>query len=133
MTEKDPTRALPPLEPPGLISGISGVVRNVLGLVVSRVELAALELGEVRNNLLKLLLVAALGIFMGLFSFALLTAMVVYLCWDALGWKILLILAAVFVAATIAIIFYVKSMLSAGELSIPATLAELARDREALL
>jgi uncharacterized membrane protein YqjE len=133
VTEQDPTRALPPLEPPGLISGISGVARNILGLLVSRVELAALELSEVRNNLLKLLLVAALGIFTGLFAFAFLTVLVVYLCWDALGWKILMILAGIFTAATIAIVLYVKSMLTSGKLSIPATLGELARDRDALL
>lgn len=108
-------------------------MRNLFGLFVSRVELAALELSQVRTNLLKLLLAAAVGLFMALFAVAYWTALIVYLSWDALGWKILLILAAVFTVATIAVARYVGRILTDGKLSIPATLAELGRDRDALL
>lgn len=108
-------------------------MRNLFGLCISRVELAALELSQVRTNLLKLLLAAAVGLFMALFAFAYWTALIVYLSWDALGWKILLILAAVFSVATIAVGRYVSRILRDGKLSIPATLAELGRDRDALL
>ena len=115
------------------MAGLGGVARNLFGLVVSRVELAALELSAVRTNLLKLLLVAALGIFAALFAIAYWTVLVVYLSWDALGWKILLIMAGLFSILTGAIVMYARSLVTHGKLSMPATLAELGRDRDALL
>lgn len=115
------------------MAGLGGVARNLFGLVVSRVELAALELSGVRTNLLKLLLVAALGVITALFALAYWSVLVVYLSWDALGWKILLIMAALFSIATVAIGLYARSLLANGKLSMPDTLAELRRDRDALL
>lgn len=115
------------------MAGVSGVARNLFGLFVNRVELAALELSEVRTNLLKLLLMAALGLFSALFAVAYWTVLIVYLSWDKLGWAILLIVAAAFTAVTIAMGLYIRAMLINKKLSIPATLAELARDRDALL
>ena len=115
------------------MAGLGGVARNLFGLIVNRVELAALELSAVRTNLLKLLLVAALGIFTALFAIAYWTVLVVYLSWDALGWKILLIMAALFSVATVAMVLYARSLVADGKLSMPATLAELSRDRDALL
>jgi uncharacterized membrane protein YqjE len=133
VTDQEPTYTPPPIDTPGLIAGLSGVVRNLFGLLLSRVELAALEMSAVRTQLLKLLLVAALGIFMALFAILYWTGLVVYLSWDTLGWKILLIMALGFTVATAAIVVYIKSLLGDGKLSLPATLAELARDRDALL
>lgn len=118
---------------PGLLEGLGGVVRNMFSLMVGRVELAALELAAVRSNLLKLLLVAAIGIFTAWFAIAYWTLLIVYLSWESLGWKILLIIAAVFTLLTAAIVWYVRSLLTGGGLSMPATLAELGRDRDALL
>jgi hypothetical protein len=46
---------------------------------------------------------------------------------------ILLIMAVLFTGATIGIALYVRSLFGKGKLSIPATLAELRRDRDALL
>ncbi len=115
------------------MAGISGVARNLFGLVVSRVELAALELSGVRTNLLKLLLVAAVGIITGLFAIAYWSVLVVYLSWDSLGWKILLIMAALFSVLTVGIGLYARSLLTNGKLSMPATLAELSHDRDTLL
>lgn len=115
------------------MAGLGGIARNFFGLLVSRVELAALELAAVRTQLLKLFLVAALGILTAWFALAFWSVLVVYLSWDALGWKILLILAAGFTLVTLAIGWYVRSLVTQGGLSMPATLAELARDRDALL
>lgn len=115
------------------MAGVSGVTRNLFGLIVSRLELAALELSSVRTSLLKLLLVGAVGLFSALFAFAYVTVLIVYLSWDALGWIILLIMALGFTAATVAVVMYARSLVSSGALSMPATLAELGRDRDALL
>lgn len=117
----------------GLISGLASMTKNFFALLVSRLELAAIELAEVRTNLLKLLLVAAFGLIAAWFALVFWSGLLVFLTWDALGWKILLIVAAVFTAISFAIFFYAKSMLKHGRLSMPATLAELRSDRDALL
>lgn len=127
-----PPQIKPPPDAPGLFAGLSGVGRNLLGLIVSRYELATLELSSVGINLAKVVLAAVIAIFMALFAIAFWSTLIVYLSWDALGWKILLIMAAIFTAATVALGLYARSIVSAGKLSMPATLAELSRDRDAL-
>ncbi|MFT5588492.1 MAG: putative membrane protein YqjE [Bradyrhizobium sp.] len=118
---------------PGLIIGMAGMARNFFALLVNRIELASVELAEVRTNLLKLMLVAAAGVIAACFALAFWTGLLVFLSWDALGWKILLIVAAAFTVIAVGILLYAKSMLRQGSLSMPATLAELRNDRDALL
>ena len=118
---------------PGLFGGIASMVKNFFALLVSRVELAAVELAEVRSHLLKLLLVVALGLIATWFALVFWSGLLVFLTWNALGWKILLIIAAAFTVLTIGIFLYAKSLLKNGGLSMPATLAELRNDRDALL
>lgn len=118
---------------PGLITGLADMARNLFALFVSRVELAAVELGEFRSNLLKLLLISAFGLIAAWFALVFWSGLLVFLTWDYLGWKILMIVAALFSVIAIALFLKVKAMLSAGQLSMPATLAELRNDRDALL
>ena len=130
MEKKSSGAAIPT---PGLIVGMAGMARNFFALLVNRIELASVEFAEVRTNLFRLILVAAAGIIAACFALAFWTGLLVFLSWDALGWKILLIVAAVFTVIAIGILFYAKSMLRQGSLSMPATLAELRNDRDALL
>lgn len=119
--------------PPGLIGSLAAVARNTARLMLSRLELAALELSEVRNHLVELAVVFALALLAGWFAIAFTTATIIFLCWEAMGWKILLVLAAVFVLITIGFVMGARSMLRQGKLSLPATMAELKADREMLL
>lgn len=118
---------------PGLVAGLGGVAKNLFGLLVSRIELAACELGEARNNLARLLLIGALGVLALWLGAACWTALVVVLAWDALGWKILLLVAIFYTLLALAILYRARSMLEQDKLSMPATLAELRGDRDALL
>ncbi len=118
---------------PGLIVGLIAIAKNVFGLALNRIELAALEFSEVRANFLKLLLVFACGIMAVWFALAYWTALLVYLSWDTLGWKVLLMLAAVFTLLAVGIFLYARSILAQGRLSMPVTMAELRNDRDALL
>lgn len=117
----------------GLITGLADMAKNLVALFVSRIELAAVELGEFRSNLLKLLLISAFGLIAAWFALVFWSGLLVFLTWDYLGWKILLIIAAVFTALAIGMFLQVKAMLKAGRLSMPETLAELRHDRDALL
>lgn len=117
----------------GLIIGLAGMARNFFSLLLCRIELAAIELAEVRSNLLKLMAVAVVGAIAAFFALVFWTGLLVALTWDALGWKILLIIAAAFTVVAIGVLIYAQSMLKNGQLSLPATLAELRNDRDALL
>jgi len=119
--------------PPGLIASLGAVTKNAFGLILSRVELAAVELADVRNHVLRLLVVFALAALACWFAIAYGTATIVYLAWDALGWKILLIMAAGFGVVTLALGWYAVAMIRQGKLALPATMAELKSDRDMLL
>ena len=116
---------------PGLVSGAVNLAKNMFGLFMSRIELAALELAEVRANALKLVALFVLGAIVAWFALAYWSALIVYLSWPTLGWKILLILAIIFTAVAVGILLYVQSLLREGKLSMPATMAELRNDHDA--
>src|SRR5690606_17481887 len=81
---------------PGITSGVSGVLRNLFGLLSNRIELAALELSEIRAQVLILLSVGALGMLFVWFALIYLSIVVAILAWPVLGWKILLLLTLFF-------------------------------------
>lgn len=117
----------------GLISGLASLGRNMFGLMMSRIELAALELAEIRVNVLKLAVLFVLGVIAAWFAVAYWTVLIVYLSWPSLGWKILLIIAVVATVVAAGMLLYVQSLLRQGKLSMPATMEELRKDHDALL
>jgi len=118
---------------PGLIGGITGLAKNLFGLIVSRAELAALELTEVRNHAIELIVIFAMAALATWFALAYGTATIVMLAWDDLGWKILLIMFIVFLLITAALVAKGLSMLKQGKLSFPETMKELRNDRDMLM
>ena len=118
---------------PGLLASLAAVGRTAVGLLLSRLELAALELSEVRNHLLALVTVFALAVVAGWFALAYLTVTIAYLAWDSIGWKILPILAGVFGVIALALLMYARNVVRSGKLSMPATMAELKSDRDMLM
>jgi uncharacterized membrane protein YqjE len=71
---------------PGLMGALSGLAKNLAGLLVSRVELAAVELSEVRNHALELVAIFACAALAIWFALAYGTATIVALAWESLGW-----------------------------------------------
>ncbi|WP_034296323.1 phage holin family protein [Herbaspirillum sp. RV1423] len=118
---------------PGLIAGLLGITRNLLGLIINRIELASLELSEIGGNLVRFLVLFTLAAIALWFAVAFWAVLLVFLAWDSWGWKIFLVLGAFFTIATAAIAWYARSLLQQGKLSLPATMAELRKDRDALL
>lgn len=118
---------------PGLVAGVAGIARNAFGLLVSRIELAALELGDVRDNLARMLFIGALGIVAILFALGAWTTLVIILAWEAMGWKILLLVAIVYTLLAVGILRHARAYLEQDKLSLNATMAELRKDRDALL
>jgi uncharacterized membrane protein YqjE len=120
------------IQGPGLIGGISGLAKNLFGLVVSRVELAALELSEVRNHVIELVALFAMAVLATWFALVYGTLTIVALAWDAMGWKILLLMFVVFLVITAVLVSKGLAMLRQGKLALPATMQELKNDREML-
>jgi uncharacterized membrane protein YqjE len=118
---------------PGLMGGISSLMKSVFGLVVSRVELAALELSEVRNHLIELVALFGAAVLAIWFAIAYGTATIVALAWDEMGWKILLIMFVVFLVITGILVAKGLALLKQDKLSFPATMKELKNDRDMLL
>lgn len=118
---------------PGLIDGLTTIVKSVFGLAVNRIELAALELGEARDQLARVLLFGALGVVAVWFALGCWTALLVALTWDAMGWKSLLLVAAIYSVLACGLLLYARAMLKRSSLAFPATVAELRKDRDALL
>jgi uncharacterized membrane protein YqjE len=118
---------------PGLMGGLTGLAKNLFGLLVSRVELAALELSEVRNHALELVAIFAGAVLAIWFAIAYGTATIVALAWESMGWKILLLMFVVFVVITAILVFRGIAMLKQGKLAFPETMKELKSDRDMLL
>jgi len=118
---------------PGLLGGITGLAKNLFGLVVSRLELAALELSEVRNHVIELVAIFAMAVLATWFALAYGTATIVALAWDEMGWKILLVMFAVFAVITLVLVMKGLAMLKQGKLAFPETMKELRNDRDMLM
>jgi uncharacterized membrane protein YqjE len=118
---------------PGLMGGITGLAKNLFGLVVSRVELAALELTEVRNHVIELVAIFALAALATWFALAYGTAPIVALAWEEMGWKILLVMFVVFAVLTLILVMKGLSLLKQGKLAFPETMKELRNDRDMLM
>ncbi|MES2932443.1 MAG: phage holin family protein [Pseudomonadota bacterium] len=116
-----------------MFAGIRAVAKNSAGLFLSRIELAAVELAEVRDQVLALSLAFALGILAVWFAVAYWTALAVWLTWESLGWKILFAFAAGFTLLAIGLLWYARSVVTRGKLSLPATMTELRCDRDSFL
>lgn len=118
---------------PGLISGLVGVGRNLLGLVLNRMELAMLELSELTVNAAKLVLVVALALAALWFSIAFFTVLAVYLLWQVWGWKTLLFFGGFFALVTAVLVWVAWRYVRDGKLAMPMTISELRQDRDTLL
>jgi len=118
---------------PGLMGGISGLAKNLFGLIVSRVELAALEMSEVRQHLIELVAIFAGAVLAVWFALAYGTATIVMLAWDSWGWKILLVMFLVFLVITAVLVMRGLALLKQGKLAFPETMRELRNDRDALM
>jgi uncharacterized membrane protein YqjE len=118
---------------PGLLGGITGLAKNLFGLVVSRLELAALELTEVRNHVIELVAIFAMAALATWFALAYGTATIVALAWEEMGWKILLVMFAVFAVLTLILVLKGLSLLKQGKLAFPETMKELRNDRDMLM
>lgn len=116
----------------GLASTAGAAMTSVLKLIGVRLSMAVLELGAARNAMFRVLLLAALAVLAAAFALLSVSAMIVALAWDALGWRILLLLCLAYLVLAIAMLLKARNIILSGQIGLPMTLAELQKDREAL-
>ena len=117
---------------PGLTDHARLLVASLIGLVRARSSLAVLELADARDALLQVLFMGAAALLLSGFALACLSALVVALCWEALGWGILLVLFVVYAGVAVMLLQRARAIVASGRIGLPATLEELRKDREAL-
>lgn len=110
-----------------------GIVKNLIGLIANRIELASLEFSEIGVSLVRFLVLFTLAAITLWFALAFWTVLLVFLAWDSWGWKILAGLGLFFTLVSSALGWYAYALLRKGKLSLPLTMAELRKDRDALL
>jgi uncharacterized membrane protein YqjE len=115
-----------------LFTSAGGLAGSVLRLFGVRASFALLELADARDALLRMLLLGAVALAAALLGLVCLSALVVVLFWDALGWRILLILAVVYAALAALLMQRAMRIVADGRLGLPVTMAELDKDRAAL-
>ncbi len=122
-------------EPPGsgLASNVGTLIASVLKLIGVRLSMAVMELADARDAVLRVLLLGALAVLAAAFALLSLSAMIVALAWDAMGWRILLILFLAYLLLTLGMLWKARSIIASGQIGFPTTLAELEKDRAALL
>jgi uncharacterized membrane protein YqjE len=117
----------------GLGATTRDLIQNIIGLIAARLSLAALELSEARDAAL-LVIALALGAFMAAsFAVIALSALLVVLTWDAMGWRIVLILTLAYAGIAAVLVRQIRRIIDEGRLGLPATVAELKHDSEALM
>lgn len=117
---------------PGLAAHVRLLITSLVGLVRTRSSLAVLELADARDALLQVLFMGAAALLLAGFALACLSALVVALCWDALGWGILMVLFLVYAGLAVMLLNRVRTIVASGRIGLPATMEELRKDREAL-
>ena len=122
-------------EPPasGLASNVGTMITSVLKLIGVRLSMAVMELADARDAVLRVLLLGALAVLAAAFALLSLSAMIVALAWDAMGWRILLILFLAYLLLAIGMLWKARSIIASGQIGLPTTVAELEKDRAALL
>jgi uncharacterized membrane protein YqjE len=115
-----------------LLNSAGGLAGSVLKLFGVRASFALLELADARDALLRVLLLGAVALAAALLGLVCLSALVVVLFWDALGWRILLILAVAYAALAALLMQRAMRIVAEGRLGLPVTMAELDKDRAAI-
>jgi len=117
----------------GLGATTRDLIQNIIGLIAARLSLAALELSEARDAAL-LVIALALSAFMAAsFAVIAMSALLVVLTWDALGWRIVLILTLAYAGIAVVLVKQIRRIIYEGRLGLPATVAELKKDSEVLM
>jgi uncharacterized membrane protein YqjE len=113
----------------GLASNAAAILDGVLKLLGVRFCMAIMEFADARAAFFQVLLLGAGALLASIFALLGISGMIVVLAWEALGWRIFLILFFAYLLLTIYLLWKVRNIIASGKVGLPLTLAELKKDR----
>jgi uncharacterized membrane protein YqjE len=113
----------------GLTSNVGTILEGALKLLGVRFSMAIMELADARNAFFQVLLFGAIAILASAFALLSISGMIVVLAWEALGWRIFLILFLGYLLLTLVLLWRARGIIASGKIGLPLTLAELKKDR----
>jgi uncharacterized membrane protein YqjE len=116
----------------GLASNAAAIIGGLLKLLGVRFSMAIMELADARAAFFQVLLLGVIAILTSMFALFSISGMIVVLAWEALGWRIFLILFFAYLLLTISLLWRVCNVIASGKIGLPLTLAELKKDRAVL-
>jgi len=117
---------------PSTLAAAKRVLVTLLSMLQTRLEMAALELGEEKNRLLSLVFTGLASFLFLSFGVLLLSFLIVALCWDTYRYTALAVLGGVYAGIGGLLWLRLQRMIANQPPAFSYTLAELARDRDAL-
>lgn len=117
---------------PGVIGSLRGLAATAVGVARTRLQLLANELEEQRIRALEMVVLGAVALFCGAMALLLITAFIVIALWDQHRLWALGGLTVLYGVGCIAALSVLKGRASGRPKAFSASLAELARDEEAL-
>jgi uncharacterized membrane protein YqjE len=118
------------------MSSVAGTLRRALAaacaLLVARAEFAVAELAQASVTALGWLVSAVLAAVLAMLALLALTATVVMALWDRFGWYSMAALAVLYAGASIWMMLRLMRRIRTSAHPLAQTIAELAKDREAL-
>jgi uncharacterized membrane protein YqjE len=119
-------------EPPGILQSLRRLASTGLALVITRGELAAVELAAARGQIARWALAALVGAVLLLAALLSISLLVAAVFWESYRWQAIGALALAYSLAGTWLVLKVMREVRAAPPLLSATLAELARDRAAL-
>jgi len=117
----------------GLLDNVTTAAKCLVALGINRIELAAIELGELTQGVARMAIMLLVGLFALMFAVLFWSGVIVVLAWDTLGWKILLLMAGFFTLVAGGLFFSIVARVKRGGFGLPLTMEELRKDRDALM
>lgn len=120
------------VEPPGILQSLRRLASTALALVITRGELAAVELAEARERIARWAVAVLFGAVLLLAALVSVSLLVAALFWESYRWQAIGLLALAYGVAGTWLVLKVMREVRAAPPLLSATLAELAQDRAAL-
>ena len=109
------------------------LLASASSLMLTRAEFASLELAQARGQVVRWLVLALAIAVLALMTLLVLSALLVVVLWDALGWVTLAVLLALYGGLAAWGLFTLRREVSQAPPVLDETLRELRNDREALM
>jgi uncharacterized membrane protein YqjE len=116
----------------GLLDSLRRLVDTGLGLAQGRLELLSVELQQEKHRFVELLVWTFLAVALGLVAVIVVSFTIVVLFWESARVPVLVVLGALYIAATIWAISRLRRLLRSGRRPLHDTIEEFKKDRACL-